>query len=112
MDKATQSNYTELKVKHTHLEWTIDWKEQVFHGHALLTLRAEVDDVKRVVLDTSFLDIKKVKVDDEEVKWKLGERVGTIGQALSFDLPKKLSGRDVSFCSNLISSESLYLMFG
>jgi len=94
VDKATQSNYTEIKVAHTHLEWTIDWKSQTFHGHALLDLTA-VGDVNKVVLDTSYLDIKKIEVGGDEVKWKMGDVVGTIGAALSFDLPKALKKEEV-----------------
>ncbi|NXD32286.1 LKHA4 aminopeptidase, partial [Spelaeornis formosus] len=78
---------------HTHLEWTIDWEKQVFHGHAVVSLQAQPSSqgVERVVLDTSFLDIKKIEVDGTEVKWHLGERIGTIGSALSFDLPRKVN---------------------
>ena len=94
-DKATQSNYTQIVVRHTHLEWTIDWKKQIFHGHALLSLKALNDDVKHVALDTSYLDIKTVEVEDKEVKWTVGDRIGTIGSALSFDLPKKVSKGEV-----------------
>jgi aminopeptidase N len=96
VDKATQSNYTEIRVKHTHLEWTIDWSKHVFHGHALITFVA-AKDVGRVVLDTSYLDIKKVQVGEGEVKWSMGDVVGTIGSALSFDLPKALKKDEVSY---------------
>lgn len=95
LDKATQSNYTEIKVKHTHLEWTIDWSKHIFHGHASLNLIA-TGDVKKVVLDTSYLDIKKVEVEGDELKWTMGDIVGTIGSALSFDLPKALKKDEVS----------------
>jgi hypothetical protein len=98
-DKATQSNYQEIKVTHTHLEWTIDWEKQVFHGHAVVSLQAQPSSqgVERVVLDTSFLDIKKIEIDGTEVKWHLGERIGTIGSALSFDLPRKVNPGEVSY---------------
>lgn len=94
IDKATQSNYTQVIVQHTHLEWTIDWSKRIFRGHAILSLVAK-EDVEKVVLDTSHLDINKVEVEGKEVKWTLGERVGTIGSALSFGLPDKVSSGKV-----------------
>lgn len=94
-DRATQSNYTEIKVTHTHLEWTIDWAGKVFHGKAIISLKA-VKDVQKITLDTSYLDIQKVKLEGKEVKWELGDRIGTIGNALSFNLPGSLKAGQVS----------------
>jgi leukotriene-A4 hydrolase len=94
-DKATSANYTEVKVTHTHLEWTIDWDNHVFHGLAVLSLTA-LKEVGKVVLDTSYLDIKKVEVDGQEVKYTVGERRGTLGSALQFQLPEVVDKGEVS----------------
>lgn len=102
-DKATQSNYTQVIVKHTHLEWTIDWTGRIFHGHAVLSFVAK-GDAEKVVLDTSYLDIQKVKVQGKEVKFDVGERIGTIGSALSFSLPERVSSGSVSEASICSSS--------
>ena len=84
-DRATQSNYTQVKVNHTHLEWVIDWKRKVFEGFAVLSVEA-LDKISAIVLDTSYLEIKSVNVDGKDLKWTIGERKGTIGSALSFGL--------------------------
>jgi leukotriene-A4 hydrolase len=68
-DQATLSNYHEVRNLHTHLDWTIDWKEQLIGGTATLTMKPETDKpVEKVVLDTSYLDVFGVKVDGEKVE--------------------------------------------
>ncbi|KAJ9118642.1 hypothetical protein QFC22_003862 [Naganishia vaughanmartiniae] len=71
-DQATLSNYHQVRNLHTHLQWTIDWNDQLIAGTATLTMKPETDEpVTRVVLDTSYLDIRGVKVDGEKVEFKL-----------------------------------------
>lgn len=61
-DLATLSNYQDIRVTHTDLQWTIDWDNKKIGGQATVTLEA-TKDVDQVVLDTSALDIQSVEID-------------------------------------------------
>lgn len=64
-DKSTLSNYQDIRTDNIDLEWEIDWDKKTIGGKATLKLEA-VKNVDEVVLDTSYLDIKKVTVDGKE----------------------------------------------
>lgn len=64
-DLATFSNYLAIRTTHIDLVWQIDWKKEVIHGSAALTMEA-VEEVKEIVLDVSYLDMSKVEVDGKE----------------------------------------------
>lgn len=86
-DNATLSNYHQLRTTHTHLDWSIDWPRQLISGTATLTLKPEGKGaVNEVVLDTSFLDIRAVRVDAADVKWTKAERIQAMGEALTIRL--------------------------
>jgi aminopeptidase N len=53
-------------------------------------------DIKTVVLDSSYLDIKKVSVDGNEVKWSHGERIGAMGEGLKIELKDQMKAGQVS----------------
>lgn len=82
-DSSTLSNYHLFRTTHIHLDWTIDWEEQLIHGSATLTLKrteTETEAVKgdgegregrELILDSSYLDVKGVEVNGEEVKVRI-----------------------------------------
>lgn len=94
-DKATLSNYQEVRTDHIDLDWSIDWKKQVIHGGAQLRMTA-TKDIETVVLDSSYLDIQKVSVDGTEVKWSHGERIGAMGEGLKIELKDQFKAGQVS----------------
>ena len=102
-DLATHSNYTAIATQHIHLDWTIDWDAKVFHGQAVLTLEG-ISDEDTVILDVSYLDIDKVIIGGQEVKWTVGERRGNAGSPLTIALPETLNPGKVG---QLRSTESL-----
>lgn len=53
-------------------------------------------DIKTVILDSSYLDIKKLSVDDKEVKWSHGERIGAMGEGLTIELKDEFKKGQVS----------------
>jgi leukotriene-A4 hydrolase len=95
VDLATLSNYSEIRTTHTELEWAIDWDRQIISGHAKVQLQA-VKDVKTIILDASELDVKSVVMNGDEVKWKLGEKIGVMGEGLHVDLGETLKVGKVS----------------
>ncbi|GAA96251.1 uncharacterized protein L969DRAFT_100748 [Mixia osmundae IAM 14324] len=86
-DKSTLSNYRDIHTEHAVLTWTIDWSKQLVHGSVEHTMIVKQSGLKHVVFDTSFLDIASVKVAGKDAKWTLAERKGTMGSALTVDLP-------------------------
>ena len=67
IDLATFSNYLEVRTTHLSIQWTIDWKAQVFGGTATLQMEVTKDHpLKEVVLDTSYLDVQNVQVDGQD----------------------------------------------
>jgi leukotriene-A4 hydrolase len=106
-DRATLSNYREVRTDHIDLDWTIDWKKEVIHGGAQLRMTA-TKDIKVVKLDSSYLDIKKVLVDGVEVKWSHGERIGAMGEGLTIELKDELKEGKVSdSCMYLDANQDL-----
>ena len=93
-DQATLANYRDVRVTHTHLQWHINWAEQLIAGWATLSVRpqtASAAAVDKVVLDTSFLDIQHVDVDGKQVKWEKAERIEAMGEALTVRLDEPMT---------------------
>ena len=65
-DLATFSNYTENTTTHIDLEWAVDWSKQVIGGSCALRMEVTAEEVNEVVLDVSYLDLKKVEIEGKE----------------------------------------------
>jgi len=61
----TLANINEVKVKHIHLDLTVDFVQRLLGGHATLTFEPLQDHIENVVLDTSFLNIDAVEMDSK-----------------------------------------------
>jgi aminopeptidase N len=61
-DPTSQSNLDEAKTNHIHLDLTVDFDAKILSGSAELEIEAIADAVHKVVLDTSFIDIRAVSV--------------------------------------------------
>ncbi|CAG7847845.1 Leukotriene A-4 hydrolase homolog Short=LTA-4 hydrolase; AltName: Full=Leukotriene A(4) hydrolase [Serendipita indica DSM 11827] len=86
-DPTTQSNYTAIANYHVDFTWNLDWKAKKISGSAGVHLRARQDEVKEVVLDTSYLEISKVEVGGTSTKFHLGDHHEVMGRALTIPLP-------------------------
>lgn len=73
IDLSTQANIDQVKTTHVHLNWNVDFESQVLFGNVVLDLVTLVDNVNKVVLDTSYLDIKSVSYGEEKLKVKQRE---------------------------------------
>ncbi|CEL62166.1 leukotriene-A4 hydrolase [Rhizoctonia solani AG-1 IB] len=93
-DPTTQSNYDEITTKHVHFDWLIDWKKRIILGSATHDLIANQDNVKQVVLDTSYLDIHGAEVAGVVVEYDLKQRHPVMGNALAISLPSPLQKGD------------------
>ncbi|ORX55588.1 hypothetical protein DM01DRAFT_1320836 [Hesseltinella vesiculosa] len=89
VDHSSLANLDEVTTTHLHLDWTICFTKKVFDGSVTLDLLTLKDNVTKVVLDASYLDIKKVLyLNDQELKFKVGERRGALGSPVTIDLPE------------------------
>ncbi|GAN09171.1 leukotriene A4 hydrolase/aminopeptidase [Mucor ambiguus] len=87
IDLSTQANIDQVKTTHLHLNWIVDFENQNLHGNVVLDLVTLVDHVDKVVLDTSYLEIKSVTFGKESLKFNVAERYASLGSALTIDLP-------------------------
>ncbi|BGP20088.1 hypothetical protein JCM10213_002662 [Rhodosporidiobolus nylandii] len=75
-DVITQTNYRDIATKHLHLDWTVDWQQRILKGSATHTMEVLKDGVDTAIFDSSYLAIR-------------GASLGSSGQELQFDLPKR-----------------------
>lgn len=66
-DYSTLSNYRDFKVKHTSLDLTVSFEKKSISGFVVFTLNKVNKDVKEIKLDTSYLNINKIEIDEKEV---------------------------------------------
>ncbi|KAF2623686.1 leukotriene A-4 hydrolase [Macroventuria anomochaeta] len=90
-DPNTLSNYHNFVTKHTSVDFEIDFEHKILSGAVGLDLESLTDeDVKEIVLDSSFLDISEVKVDGKSAKFEVGDRIEPYGAPLRITLPSSV----------------------
>lgn len=86
-DPNTLSNYHNFLTTHTTANFEIDFTRKILDGNVVLSLKSVTDaESTEVVLDTSFLDIKDVKIGRKVAEWTLASRFEPYGSALSIRL--------------------------
>jgi aminopeptidase N len=71
IDLSTQANIDQVKTTHVHLNWNVDFEAQTIGGNVVLDLVTLVDNVNKVILDTSYLDIKSVSLGEKTENLKV-----------------------------------------
>lgn len=91
-DPATQSNYLSARSVDLQLDWTIDWQKRLISGSVTHTVQAAHDDVREIVLDTSYLTITAcLDHAGQSLQYELDERHPVLGQALHIHLAQPVS---------------------
>ena len=86
-DPNTLSNYNNFLTTHTTVNFNLDFKKKIISGKVTLSLKSITDTAaKEILLDTSFLDIKKVLFEGKIAKWDLLPRFEPYGSALRISL--------------------------
>lgn len=112
-DPNTLSNYNNFLTTHTTANFNIDFEKKRLAGNVVLELKSITDaEAKEILLDTSNLDIKNVKVEGHDPKWDLLSRLEPYGTALSIKLDKGIeNGKtvqvDVNWTSDKFVAESI-----
>ena len=66
-DPTSQSNLGEVKTNHIHLALAVDFAAKTLTGTATLEVEAIADDVAKVVLDTSYVDVRSVSANGQKL---------------------------------------------
>ena len=91
-DPNTLSNYNNFVTTHTRANLEIDFNGKKICGCVSLKLKSITDaDAKEILLDSSFLYIKDVKVDGRTARWDLLPRFEPYGSALKIKLEEGIS---------------------
>ncbi|EON68246.1 leukotriene A-4 hydrolase [Coniosporium apollinis CBS 100218] len=86
-DPNTLSNYNNFVTKHTIANFEINFEKRVLEGNVELSLESITEgEIDRIVLDTSHLDIKEVKIGGKTAKWGLASRFEPYGSPLTVTL--------------------------
>lgn len=97
LDPSTQSNYTDFKVNSTTLELSVSFEDKKIEGKVSYDLINKAH-TGELILDTSVLIIKEVKVDGSVVTFELEEPKPVLGSALRFPIPQNPAVKvEVSF---------------
>ena len=99
-DYHSLSNLAQLRIQHVDLYLDVDFTERRLSGVVDLKVERLDDNARTLVLDTRDLAIRRIWLladgrPQQVLQFALGEPVGTLGQALSIDLPAE--HRDRSF---------------
>jgi leukotriene-A4 hydrolase len=88
-DPNTLSNYNKWRTTHTAATFDVVFAEQRLKGSVSLQLQSITDaGTDEIILDSSYLDIAQVQVNDELAKWDLLPRLEPYGEALKIYLDK------------------------
>ncbi|KAG0368982.1 peptidase family M1-domain-containing protein [Gamsiella multidivaricata] len=90
-DPTSQSNLDEIRTNHIHLALTVDFAAKALTGSVELELEAITSNVSKVVLDTSYIDVRSVSTQGHVLKFNLEKRHEKYGSALSIELAKPLA---------------------
>ncbi|XP_030404371.1 leukotriene A-4 hydrolase [Gopherus evgoodei] len=95
-DPSSFASAADHLTQHLYLRCRVDFGSHALRGTAALTVRAERDGLRCLVLDTKDLQIHKVVINGQEAKFALGQRHSFKGTPLEITLPFELRrGQDV-----------------
>ena len=91
-DPNTESNYHLWKTNHTIANFRIDFDKKRLDGNVILELESRSDaSTEKIVLDTSYLDIKSIEVNGKSPKWKILSRKEPNGSPLEVSLGQNVA---------------------
>lgn len=96
-DQCTLSNYQNFEVKHTTLHYKILFDEKKLLGKVDYKLRLLNTD--KLILDTSYLQIKSVKVNGKESSYTELERIEPYGSPLVIPVIGELADVSIEFAT-------------
>ncbi|SCU90989.1 LAMI_0E04324g1_1 [Lachancea mirantina] len=89
-DSSTLSNYHYFKVKKSSLNIDCSFETKAISGFVNYNI-SRLADVDQVWLDTSFLKISDVEIDDRKTTFEVQPRTEPLGSRLAIDLPREIA---------------------
>lgn len=86
-DPNTLSNYDKFITTHLQANLNIDFTKRLLAGNVALSLKSASDaSSNEIILDTSYLDIEDVKINQKSCDWELHSRIEPFGSPLRIKL--------------------------
>ncbi|ORY81519.1 peptidase family M1-domain-containing protein [Protomyces lactucae-debilis] len=89
-DASSNANYNAFVTTHTSLRVTLDFAAKLLRGTCQHTLTCMDASAKEIILDSSFLNVTSVSLNDAPVKFKVAPRKEPLGSPLHISLPNSL----------------------
>ncbi|ORZ22502.1 peptidase family M1-domain-containing protein [Absidia repens] len=96
-DPSSLANLKQVKNTHLHLDWTVSFDQKNITGHVVLDLVTLENNVDKVILDTSYLAIQRVSLNEKDLKYTISERHPCLGSALTIQLPEPIAASGTKF---------------
>ncbi|KAF2774273.1 leukotriene A-4 hydrol [Teratosphaeria nubilosa] len=95
-DPNTLANYNAWRTKHTRADLEIDFAAKRLTGQIQLTLQRLAKNEPKIILDTSYLDISRVLIGNEEAKFQIAAaRTEPYGTPLTITVEPKHTADEV-----------------
>ncbi|MCS6873082.1 MAG: M1 family metallopeptidase [Pyrinomonadaceae bacterium] len=103
-DVHSYARPNEVRVKHVHLDWTVNFEKKKIEGFAVLTLE-RFNQSSSLMLDTKDLEIKSAEISADRVKFtttkfQLGETDKTLGTPLEIQLAQDTKFVRISYSTS------------
>ncbi|KMU92522.1 hypothetical protein CIHG_10266 [Coccidioides immitis H538.4] len=90
-DPNTLSNYNKFRTVHTSVNFEIRFDQKRLVGNVIHRLKSLTNaESKEVILDSSYLEVKSVKVNGEAAEWQLLPRFEPYGSPLKISLEQAI----------------------
>lgn len=87
-DFSTNSNYYNFNVKNSTLDVSVSFEKKILTGYVSYDIEV-LDDTDSIILDSSFLNIKTVFVNESQVEFEILPRNEPLGSPLLIKSPSK-----------------------
>ncbi|KAL5090246.1 peptidase family M1 domain-containing protein [Trichoderma afarasin] len=95
-DPTTLSNYGAWRTRHTTANFNIDFENKRLKGSVVLQLESQTDkESKEIILDSRFVNVSSVNVNDAASKWELKPHSDPFGAPLHVQVPDGAAKGDI-----------------
>lgn len=95
-DPNTLANYGDWGMKHTTINFRVNFEKQRLEGSVLLELESLTNKESReIILDTNHLSISSIKIESPDSEWVVKDRVEPYGAPLHVSVPNGVPQGDV-----------------
>lgn len=95
-DPSTLSNYGAWRTRHTTANFKLDFDAKRLQGSVILELVSQTDkESKEVILDSRFVRVASVSVNDASAEWELKDYSEPLGAPLHVSVPEGAAKGDV-----------------